>query len=112
MRIPLPSLSLIHIYPSGPALPPAPYGKNPAWMTGLMPSPGAVSYTHLDACVISPNFKDSELCDYYKTADPLDVPGRMLSSGEYGRLVREINNFNGFISTDDELSEVEEEAKN
>ena len=47
-----------------------------------------------------------------KTADPLDVPGRMLSSGEYGKLVREINNFNGFISTDNELNEVEEEAKN
>ena len=66
----------------------------------------------VDACVVSPNFKDSELCDYYKTADPLDVPGRMLSSGEYGKLVREINNFNGFISTDDELGETEEEAKN
>ena len=66
----------------------------------------------VDACVVSPNFKDSELCDYYKTADPLDVPGRMLSSGEYGKLVREINNFNGFVSTDDELNEAEEEAKN
>ena len=36
----------------------------------------------VDACVVSPNFRDSELCDYYKTADPLDVPGRMLSSGK------------------------------
>ena len=31
-------------------------------------------------CVIDPDFKNSELCAYYKTVDPLDVPGRMLSS--------------------------------
>lgn len=27
----------------------------------------------VDACVVTPNFKDAELCAYYKTTDPLDV---------------------------------------
>ena len=65
----------------------------------------------LAACVVSPNFKDTELCDYYKTKDPLDVPGRMLSSGEYARLVKEINRLNEFADTE-EYEENEEEAKN
>ena len=44
----------------------------------------------ISACVIEPNFKDAELCAYYKTVDPLDVPGKMLSSGEYAKLMQEI----------------------
>ncbi|RGY97269.1 hypothetical protein [Clostridium sp. AM58-1XD] len=64
------------------------------------------------ACVVEPNFKDSELCAYYKTMDPLDVPGRMLSSGEYKRLVQAINRLNGFTASDEEYAELEEEAKN
>ena len=66
----------------------------------------------LEACVVSPNFKDADLCAYYKTNDPLDVPERMLSSGEYNRLIRAINRLNGFTDTDDEYEENEEEAKN
>ena len=66
----------------------------------------------LEACVVSPNFKDADLCSYYKTNDPLDVPERMLSSGEYNRLIRAINRLNGFTDTDDEYEENEEEAKN
>lgn len=64
------------------------------------------------ACVLTPNFKDSEICAYYKTMDPLDVPGRMLTVGEYSRLVLEIKQTNGFITSDDDLVEAEEEAKN
>lgn len=63
----------------------------------------------ISACVVEPNFKDAELCAYYKTVDPLDVPGRMLSSGEYKRLIQAINELNGFV--DDEEA-AEEEAKN
>ena len=66
----------------------------------------------LEACVVSPNFKDADLCAYYKTNDPLDVPERMLSSGEYNRLIRAINRLNGFTDTDEEYEEDEEEAKN
>lgn len=61
------------------------------------------------ACVVEPNFKDAEVCAYYKTVDPLDVPGRMLSSGEYKRLVQAINELNGFADDEEAL---EEEAKN
>lgn len=64
------------------------------------------------ACVVEPNLKDAELCAYYKTVDPLDVPGRMLTMGEYGKLVREIRNFNELSISDDEIEELEEEAKN
>ena len=66
----------------------------------------------VSACVVSPNFKDSELCAYYKTADPLDVPGRMLTVGEYNRLVREIKKINDLVSDEEELNELTEEAKN
>lgn len=63
------------------------------------------------ACTVEPDFKDKELCDYYKTLDPSDVPSRMLSAGEYAKLVKEINELNGFISSDDGEA-LEEEAKN
>lgn len=66
----------------------------------------------IQACVVEPNFKDSEMCAYYKTMDPLDVPGRMLSVGEYTRLAQEIRAINGLLMSDEELEEVEEEAKN
>lgn len=66
----------------------------------------------IETCVLSPNFKDSELCAYYKTVDPLEVPGRMLSVGEYNRLVRAIRNLNEIVTSDEELEELDEEAKN
>ena len=63
------------------------------------------------ACTVEPNFKDKELCEYYKTLDPAEVPSRMLGAGEYAKLVKEINELNGFISPD--VSDaLEEEAKN
>jgi len=58
------------------------------------------------SCVVRPNFKDTEMCAYYKTVDPLEVPGRMLSSGEYAKLMQEISDLNGFEEN------VEEMAKN
>lgn len=63
----------------------------------------------LQACVVSPNFKDADLCAYYKTKDPLEVPGRMLRAGEYNKLIKEISSLNGF--TEDEKT-LEDEAKN
>ena len=62
----------------------------------------------ISACVIEPNFKDAELCSYYKTVDPLDVPVKMLSSGEYAKLMQEINSLNGF----EDIDGLEETAKN
>ncbi len=62
------------------------------------------------ASVVEPDFRNSELCAHYKTMDPLDVPVRMLSSGEYAKLMQEINKLNGF---DDDTSYVTEDtAKN
>lgn len=64
------------------------------------------------ACVVYPNFKDSELCNYYKTKDPLDVPRRMLTAGEFNKLVKAVNRINGFNVDDDQVETLEEEAKN
>lgn len=66
----------------------------------------------INACVVSPNFRDSEMCAYYKTADPLDVPERMLTMGEYNRLVKEIRSLNELIDDEASLEELEEEVKN
>lgn len=64
----------------------------------------------VQACVIEPDFKNSEMCAYYKTIDPLDVPSRMLSSGEYARLLKEINTMNDF--DDESIEAIGETAKN
>ena len=66
----------------------------------------------VQTCVVEPNFKDAELCSYYKTMDPLDVPGRMLTIGEYNRLVYAIKELNEVVTSEDELSALAEEAKN
>jgi len=63
------------------------------------------------ACTVEPDFKNKEICDYYKTMDPAEVPSRMLSAGEYAKLVKEINELNGFVSQDNSEA-LEEEAKN
>jgi hypothetical protein len=60
------------------------------------------------ACVIEPNFRDAEMCDYYKVINPEDVPGRMLSIGEFSRLADAIMDFNDF----DTPEKIEEKAKN
>lgn len=60
------------------------------------------------ACVVTPDLRDAELCEYYKCIDPLDVPGKMLSSGEYGTLIDAINELNGF----NDEGVIEDEAKN
>ena len=61
------------------------------------------------ASVKTPNFRDSELCKFYATMDPLEVPGKMLRVGEYTRLVKAINDLNGI---NDDFGVLEEEAKN
>ena len=63
------------------------------------------------ACTVEPDFKNAELCAYYKTANPEDVPLRMLSTGEFARLSRKIREVNGMMD-EEELEEAEEEAKN
>jgi hypothetical protein len=64
----------------------------------------------LVACTVTPNFKDAELCAYYKTKDPAEVPGRMLSSGEWKNLTSAVMKLNGYGEGQTET--LEEEAKN
>ena len=59
-------------------------------------------------CTVYPDFSSAEMCQRYGVLDPLMVPARMLSGGEYKRLIREIMSFNEF----DNPYELEEEAKN
>ena len=61
------------------------------------------------ASVKTPNFRDSEICKFYATMDPLEVPSKMLRVGEYRRLVGAINELNGL---NDDIEVLEEEAKN
>lgn len=62
------------------------------------------------ACTVQPDFRDAELCQAYGTLDPLEVPGKMLLSGETAKLVEAIMTLNGFSIQPPE--EEEEEAKN
>ena len=60
------------------------------------------------ACVQEPDFSAQEMCNYYGTEDPLDVPSQMLSIGEYNRLSEAILELNGMKDAEDKL----EDAKN
>ena len=66
----------------------------------------------LSSCVVEPDFKNSEICAYYKAIDPLDVPGRMLNVGEYNYLVKKIRDLNEIALSDEEFEGLVEEAKN
>jgi hypothetical protein len=66
----------------------------------------------LIACTSYPNFKDAELCEYYKTKDATEVPARMLTIAEYNKLVQEIRSLNSFETNEDQIETLEEEAKN
>lgn len=58
------------------------------------------------AATVFPDFKSTEVCEYFGTLDPLQVPGKMLLAGEYAKLAKAISKLCGFEES------VEEEAKN
>ncbi len=58
------------------------------------------------AATVMPDFRAKELCDAYGVLDPLLVPGKMLFSGEFNRLLGEI------IDLSDLGTSLEDEAKN
>lgn len=58
------------------------------------------------AATVIPDFRAKELCDAYGVLDPLLVPGKMLFSGEFSNLLREILDLSGLTDS------VEDEAKN
>ena len=77
--------------------------------TGAMTSEfdaSAYSVKMVLAGTVTPDFSAAEMCEAYKTKDPMEVPGRMLKAGEYNRLSDAIAEFSGF---DDDI---EEQAKN
>ena len=55
---------------------------------------------------IEPDFKAKEVCDAFGVLDPAMVPGKMLLSGEYAKLMQEITALSGFDT------DAEDEAKN
>ena len=57
------------------------------------------------AATVYPDFSSKELCEGYGVMDPLLVPGKMLFSGEYSKLLQAIKELSGF-------EDLEEEAKN
>lgn len=58
------------------------------------------------AGTVIPDFRSKEMCDQYGVIDPFMVPAKMLYSGEFSRLMKEISKISGFEN------DVEEEAKN
>lgn len=68
----------------------------------------------VQACVVEPDLKSVDLCAFYKTVNPADVINRMLSVGEYNRLVRSIREINEIdeLADDSDVDEIEEILKN
>ena len=58
------------------------------------------------AATMEPNFSATELCEAYGVMDPKLVPGKMLLSGEFSRLLGAILEISGLEES------LEEEAKN
>lgn len=55
---------------------------------------------------VFPDFRSAELCERYGTKDPVQVPGKMLLAGEFGRLIDAVSKLSGFDKS------LDEEAKN
>jgi len=55
---------------------------------------------------VFPDFRSAELCETYGTKDPVQVPGKMLLAGEFGRLIDSVSKLSGFDKS------LDEEAKN
>lgn len=68
---------------------------------------GELSRRIVLAGTVEPDFSSKEMCGAYGTMDPLEVPGKMLYSGEYSVLLSEIMSLSGFDMTD-----LGDEAKN
>lgn len=55
------------------------------------------------AATVEPDFRDKELCEAYGVVDPLLLPGKMLLSGEYGKLMQAITDLSGFGGEEQEV---------
>ena len=67
----------------------------------------SVDFSHrmVVAATVEPDFTSKEICDHFGVMDPLLVPGKMLLSGEYAKLMQEISALSGF-------NDLEAEVKN
>ena len=67
----------------------------------------SVDFSHrmVVAATVEPDFTSKEICDHFGVMDPLLVPGKMLLSGEYAKLMQEISVLSGF-------NDLEAEVKN
>ena len=67
----------------------------------------SVDFSHrmVVAATVEPDFTSKEICDHLGVMDPLLVPGKMLLSGEYAKLMQEISALSGF-------NDLEAEVKN
>lgn len=68
----------------------------------------SVEFSHrvVVEATVWPDFRSSELCKGYGVMDPLELPGKMLKSGEYKRLM------NGILKISDLSDKTEDAAKN
>lgn len=51
------------------------------------------------AATVSPDFRAKDICEAYGVVSPLMVPGKMLLSGEYNRLMKAITELSEFNET-------------
>ena len=67
----------------------------------------SVDFSHrmVVAATVEPDFTSKEICDHFGVMVPLLVPGKMLLSGEYSKLMQEISALSGF-------NDLEAEVKN
>lgn len=56
---------------------------------------------------VVPDFRAKEMCEAYGTLDPMQVPGKMLTAGEFSSLMTAISTLSGF-----DAEPPEDEAKN
>lgn len=55
------------------------------------------------AATVEPDFRSKEMCDAYGTANPEEVPGKMLLSGEYQKLMDAILDTSNFGQDEEAL---------
>lgn len=57
------------------------------------------------ACMVEPDLRSTELCEYYGTMDPNDLPGRMFTIGEKQTIEDAIMEINDVKTERDKLDE-------
>ena len=61
------------------------------------------SHLLLVAATVEPDFRATEVCQHYGVLDPSMVPAKMLRSGEYAKLLKEVTDLSGFGDLEGEV---------